>query len=96
MMLNVTPEQAVDPLVHVPVRAGPSPDGRVVGYAMPVVAVRLPLKPVNGFYAALFPNGTNVWIAESAVRPYRSLGDPSAKCVPAVMSNGIQGFDYFH
>jgi len=96
MMLNLTSQEAVDPGIEVPVRAGPSPDERVVGYAMPVVAVRLPLKPVNGFYAVLFPNGASVWIATNAVRPYHSLGDPSAKCVPAVMSNGLQGFDYFH
>ncbi len=96
MMLNLTPQQAIDPKVEIPLRAAPSPNAQVVGYAMPVVAVRIPLKPVNGFYSALFPNGSAVWISASMVRPYHSLGDPGAKCVPAVMSNGLQGFDYLH
>jgi hypothetical protein len=96
MMLNLTPEQAVDPKIEVPVRAEPRTNAAIVGYAMPVVAVKLPLKVVNGFYAALFPSGHPVWIAVSIVRPYHSLGDPSAKCVPAIMSNGLQGFDYYH
>jgi hypothetical protein len=30
------------------------------------------------------------------LRPYHSLGDPTAKCVPAMLSNGKPGFDYTH
>jgi len=96
MMLNETPQQAVDPRVQIPVRAEPKSESPPVGNAMPVVAVKAPLQSVNGFYEALFPNGRRVWIGANRVVPYHSLGDPAAKCAPAVMSNGLVGFDYYH
>jgi hypothetical protein len=96
MMLNETPQQAIDTRVQFPVRAEPTPGSPAVGNAMPVVAVKQPLQTVNGFYEALFPNRRTVWIAANAVVPYHSLGDPTTKCAPAVMSNGLVGFDYYH
>ena len=96
MMLNQTPEQATDPTAVVHVYAAPSQTARIVGVAMPVVAIRVPVQLVNGFLSAMFPNGAKVWIPAVALRPYHSLGDPSAKCAPALMSNGLQGFDYYH
>ena len=96
MMLNQTPEEAIDPKSTVRVYARPSRSAPVVGVAMPVVAVRLPLEPVGGFLPGLFPNGTEVWIPAASLVPYKSLARPNTKCVPALMSNGLQGFDYFH
>ena len=92
MMLNITEQQSMDPTFHVPVRAQPSASARVVGTAGSVVIVRVPAKPVNGFLEMLFPDGRQVWIAAEAVRPYHSLGDPNAKCVPEILSNGRIGF----
>ena len=94
MMLNVTQQQSMDFSFHVPVRATPSSVAPVVGNALGVVAVRDPLQQVNGFVEALFPTGQTVWIAAIMLRPYHSLGDPTAKCVPAMLSNGKPGFDY--
>jgi hypothetical protein len=92
MMLNITEQQSMDPTFHVPVRAQPSASAPVVGTAGSVVIVRAPAKPVNGFLEMLFPDGRQVWIASDAVRPYHSLGDPNAKCVPEILSNGRIGF----
>jgi hypothetical protein len=94
MMLNQTSEQAVDLHSVIHVFAEPASNARAVGVAMPVVAVREPVRPVNGFLAALFPNGSTVWIPAGTLRPYHSLGAPDTRCVPAVMSNGLVGFDY--
>jgi hypothetical protein len=58
MMLNQTSEQAVDPHSVIHVFAEPASNARAVGVAMPVVAVREPVRPVNGLLAALFPNGS--------------------------------------
>ncbi len=96
MMLNQTPDEAINPADAIHVFAEPRQGAPAVGTAMPVVAVKSPVQQVNGFLSALFPNGKTVWIAAKSLRPYHSLGDPTAKCAPALMSNGLQGFDYFH
>ena len=45
--------------------------------------------------AMLFPNGKTVWIPAASLRPYHSLGDPAAKCAPALdVPTCLQGFDY--
>jgi len=93
MMLNLTEQQSMDPSVHIPVRATPSESAPPVGWAGAVVAVREPVAPVNGFVAMLFPTGQQVWISKSDLRPYHSLGDPSARCVPVILPNGRVGFD---
>ncbi len=96
MMLNLTEQQSMDPSVSIPVRSRPSDTAPVVGSAPATIAVREPPKPINGYLEALFPTGQRVWIAANSVRPYHSLGDPTAKCIPAVMSNGKPGFLHPH
>jgi hypothetical protein len=96
MMLNLTEQQYLDPTVRVWVRAQPSPDAPKVGWAATNVAVRDPLHMVDGFTEALFPDGRTVWIESRMLRPYHSLGDPTAQCVPYLMSNGRLGFTRPH
>ncbi len=96
MMLNQTPDEAINPAYAIHVFSEPRQGATPVGIAMPVVAVKSPIQQVNGFLSALFPNGKTVWIPAASLRPYHSLGDPAAKCAPALMSNGLQGFYYFH
>lgn len=96
MMLNLTEQQSLDPTVHVPVFSQPSASARSVGWAPMTVAVREPSHPVNGFAEMLRPNGHRVWIREADLRPWKSLADPTAKCVPSEMSNGTYGFAYPH
>jgi hypothetical protein len=93
MVLNLSEQQALDFNAHVPVRAEPSVNAPEVGWAAATVAVRDPLHVVSGFTETLFPTGATVWIASNMLRPYR---DPSAKCVPSLMSNGKPGFAYPH
>ena len=92
MMLNLSEQQSMDPSMRVPVRAAPSVTAPTVGWAGAVVVVREPVKPVNGFVQILFPDGRPVWIASDVLRPYHSLGDPNAKCVPEILPNGRIGF----
>jgi hypothetical protein len=83
--LNLTEQQFLNPSAHVPVRSEPAASAPEVGWAATNVAVRDPPQIVNGFVEALFPNGATVWIESRMLRPYHSLGDPTAKCVPFVM-----------
>ena len=95
-MLNITVTQAMDPTFHVPYYSQPSASSPVAGYAGAQVAVKTPIHNVDGFNEAIFPNGGHVWIEANILKDYHSLGDPTAKCVPVLMSNGRQGFDYPH
>ena len=96
MMLNLSEQQSLDPTVHVPVFSQPSSSARSVGWAPMTGAIREPGGSVNGFAEMLRPNGQQVWIRKADLRPWRSLADPTAKCVPSVMSNGTYGFAYPH
>ena len=95
-MLNITVTQAMDPTFHLPYYSQPSATSPVAGYAAAQVAVKSPIHNVNGFDEAIFPNGGIVWIEANVLKDYHSLGDPTAKCVPVLLSNGRQGFNYPH
>lgn len=96
MALSLTEQQAMDPNVRIPVFDRPASDGRQVGIAAGIVAVKDPPDIVNGFTEALFPTGATVWIKSGMLRPYHSLGDPTARCVPSKLSDGRLGFDFPH
>jgi hypothetical protein len=96
MKLNLSQKQSLDPSVHVIVRAGPRADAPEAGWAAMTVAVRSPVHEVNGFEEMLFPNGKRVWIASKSLSPWSSVADPTAHCVPSLMSNGKPGFAYPH
>ena len=95
-VLNITEAQSMDPAFHTPYYSQPSASAPVAGYAGLQVAVKDPIHNVNGFDEAMFPNGGSVWIQANLLKDYHSLGDPTAKCVPALMSNGRQGFAFPH
>ena len=96
MMLNLTGAQIMDPATHIPFRSRPSDTADIAGYASAQVAIKDPVREVNGYVQARFPTGGTVWIKSSSLAPYHSLGDPTARCVPVMMSNGRSGFDYPH
>ena len=96
MGLNLTEQQSLDPTVHVVVRQQPSESAPVAGWAPITVAIRSPNHPVNGFAEMLRPNGQHVWIPEADLRPWSSKADPTARCVPSIMSNSTYGFSYPH
>jgi hypothetical protein len=95
-VLNITEAQSMDPTFHTPFYSQPSASAPVAGYASLEVAVKTPVHDVNGFEQAMFPNGGTVWIQANLLKDYHSLGDPTARCVPVLMSNGRQGFDFPH
>jgi hypothetical protein len=95
-VLNITEAQAMDPTFHTPYYSQPSASSPISGYAALEVAVRTPVHNVNGFDEAMFPNGGTVWIQANLLKDYRSVSDPTAKCLPVLMSNGRQGFDFPH
>ena len=94
MKLNLSEQQSMDPTVHVLERTGPSAQSAVGGWAPITVAVPSPPVSTNGFLQVLRPNGKRLWISDRDVVVWKSLADPSARCVPAYMSNGTIGFDY--
>lgn len=94
MVLNLTEQQSMDPNTRIPVFDRPAADGHQVGIAAGIVAVKDPSHIVDGFTEALFPTGATVWIKSDVLRPYHSVSDPTARCVPSKMSNGRSGFDF--
>ena len=94
MSLNLSERQLLDNSKPVPVRAEPSPNAPQIGVAGATVAVLQPAQPVNGFVQMLFPTGQHAWIPFNNLRPWRSVSNPAAKCVPSWLSNGKPGFDY--
>ncbi len=93
-MLNLTEAQSMNFNIHVPVRAEPSETSPPVGYASATVAVRTPVKPVNGFVQAMFPTGRSVWIAAAMIKPWHAAANPAATCLPVIKGNGKPGFTY--
>jgi hypothetical protein len=96
MKLNLSEKQSLDPSVRVPVRTAPEASAPEAGWAAMTVAVRSPTREVNGYQEMLFPNGKHVWIATKDVTAWSSVADPTARCVPSLMSNGNPGFAYPH
>ena len=93
-MLTLTPEQAKDPAIKIPLYAGPSRSERILAYANTPMAVRNITHPRNSFVEVLFSTGRTMWIEAGSVEPYRNLIVPDTQCVPAEMSNGLIFFDF--
>jgi hypothetical protein len=96
MVLNLTEQQSMDSSVHVPVRREPSDGSAVAGYAPGIVIVPTPPQTESGYTKAVAPDGGIGWIRSNMLRPYHSLGDPTAKCRAVRLSNGRAGFDTYH
>jgi len=93
MTLTLTPEQARDVTIKVPLYAAPSRSSPILAYANMLMAVRDPQHPTNGFDEVLFTTGRTMWIEADALVPYRNLTYPQTRCVPARMPNGLISFD---
>ena len=92
-VLDITDAQAHDPAFSISVLTRPAIDAPVLGNASGIVLMHTPAVPVNGYLQVLFPNRRTGWIATSALRPFKSRGNPGARCTPVILSNGIAGFD---
>lgn len=91
-ILDITDAQAHDPAFSIPILTRPDARAPVLSGAAGLVIVHAPEIRVNGYLQVLAFSGTPGWIAASAVRPYAIPGQPEARCVPSLMSNGRVGF----
>jgi len=94
--LALTAEQVTDPKVGIPIRDTPSHQAPAVGFASSVVLVQDPAQPADGFVRVLRLTGQTGWIEAKWLRPWYNQYDPTAKCVPSMMSNGKPGFGFRH
>jgi hypothetical protein len=79
-----------------PVYSGPDAGAAQVGLGNGVIIVPNPLKPENGRTVMIWPNGKKVWIAVNELTNWHAVSDPSAQCVPALLSNGRYGTRTIH
>jgi len=94
--LNLTPAQLTDPHVGVPIRNTPSPQAPAVSFAGNTLIVQDPAQPSGRFVQVLRFTGQVGWIEAKWLRPWANIYDPTAKCVPSMMSNGKPGFGFTH
>lgn len=92
MELALTPEQFKDPNVAIPIRPTPSLSVPAVSYASTTVIVQGLQQPTGGFLRVLRLNGQEGWIEARYLRTWRNPDAPSARCTPAIMSDGKPGF----
>ena len=94
MQLALTPEENMDPIRGVPVRASPSFSDAVASWAPSVVVAPNPQQPTSGFLQVLLPNGHRGWIQAAALKPWTNPYSPNRRCTPSIMSNGAIGYDF--
>jgi len=96
MMLNLTHEQEMDFQHPVMILSEPREGAANIGGASDQVAIPTGAQPTNGYLPVLQTNFEKGWIKASLIAPYASKSDPTARCIPVRMSDGIQGFTYRH
>ncbi len=92
MQLALTPAQLTDPKVGVPVREAPNNAAKVVGYAANTVIAETKPHLTAGFRQVLRADGETGWIDAKYLRPWSNPFAPTARCSPAIMSDGKPGF----
>lgn len=86
--LNITEREAMSPNgAGVSIRTAPSATAPVGALAPSVLFVRSPEHLVAGFVEVMRLDGELGWIEQARVKPF----DPTARCVPSLMSNGRIG-----
>ena len=86
--LNITEREAMSPDGGgVSIRTAPAAAAPAAALAPSVLFVRSPEHIVAGFVEVMRLDGQLGWIEQSRVKPF----DPSARCVPSLMSNGRIG-----
>ena len=94
MRLAISPEDALNPKVGVPILEAPSASARIVSYAATNVIVEAPQQPTAGFLRVVRPTGEKGWIEAVYLRPWHDPYAPTATCYPAMMSDGKPGFGF--
>jgi hypothetical protein len=93
MALNLSDQQMMDPSIHVPILANPTPDSPLVGYASATVIASI-APPTNGFQHVLRLDGVPGWVDTKYLKVWTNPGGNGQKCIPSAMSNGRLGFDF--
>lgn len=96
MAINQTDEQAMDFNHPAMFKSAPSDTASDAGLADVQMAIKTGASPVNGYLPTLRIDFKPAWVKATLVKPYAAVADPKARCVPAVMSDGTQGFMYLH
>jgi len=96
MVLNLTEEQMVSSTAGPAIYAEPSRSASVLGNASAIVITADPIRKANGYTAVLTLSGKPGWVESDKLAAYSSVTNPSARCVPSVMSNGRYGFAFPH
>jgi hypothetical protein len=94
MQLAISPKDAMDPKVGVPILETPSASARIVSYAATNVIVEAPQQPTAGFLRVVRPTGEKGWMEAKYLRPWHDPYTPAAACYPAMMSDGKPGFGF--
>ena len=92
MSLNLTEEEMMHESSSPVIRQQPSPSAAPIGRAASKVIAVDPVRAQNGYIAVLTLDGKSGWVEANKVKPYRSVSNPNARCVPSMMSNGQPGF----
>ena len=92
MSLNVTEDEMQHESSLPIIRQEPSRSAASIGRASAQVIVADPIRSQNGYVAVLTLDGKPGWVEANKVKPYRSVSNPNARCVPSMMSNGQPGF----
>lgn len=92
MSLNLTEEEMMHESSSPVIRQEPSPSAAPIGRAASQVIAVDPVRAKNGYIAVLTLDGKPGWVDANKVKPYRSVSNPNARCVPSMMSNGQPGF----
>jgi len=94
MALNLTEEEMMRESSSPIIRLAPSPSAAPIGRAAAQVITVDPVRSQNGYVAVLTLDGKPGWVEANKIKPYRSVSNPSARCVPSMMSNGQPGFAF--
>lgn len=94
MMPNMTEAQMLHDPNSPSIMQQPSSGAREIGQTAAQVIVYDPVRTENGFVEVLALSGQSGWVQSSQLIPYRSVSNPSARCIPSMMSNGRPGFAF--
>jgi len=94
MSLNLTEDEMQQESSLPIIRREPSPSAAPIGRASAQVIVADPIQRNNGYVAVLTLDGKPGWVEANKVKPYRSVSNPNARCIPSMMSNGQPGFGF--
>lgn len=96
MVPNLTEYQMTHDLNGPAIRQQPAMTAPSIGQVASQVIVFNPILVENGYTKVLTLYGQPGWVLSNELKPYRSVSQPSSRCIPSLMSNGRPGFAFTH